>query len=88
MSAPDTASLGSVNFDTLDRQGKEHLYTGVGLGVASLGAAALLGAACPLCVVAVPALIGSGILKRNKAKKARASAQGATEHADEDGSLT
>lgn len=90
MSTHSTTALGPVNFDALERQGKEHLYTGVGLGVASLGAAALLGAACPLCVVAVPALIGSGFLKRSKAKRAREAAESTaplTPQGAEDGSL-
>ncbi len=52
------------------RMGREHLGAGIGLGAISLGAAAI-GAVCPMCVVAVPALIGSGIYHRLKARRAR-----------------
>lgn len=58
-----------VNFDKVRKQGNEHLGAGVGLGVASIGSAVLLGATCPLCYVAVPALVASGLWKRRKAKK-------------------
>jgi|GEM_PF-6363435 hypothetical protein len=49
-----------------NRRYKEHLGTGVGLGLLSAGAAAVAGAVCPLCVVAVPALVGSGLYHRYK----------------------
>lgn len=40
-----------------------------GGGVAALGVAgAVVGAACPLCVVAAPALIGAGLYKKWKAR--------------------
>lgn len=44
---------------------KEHFGAGIGLGLVSVGAAAI-GAVCPLCVVAVPALVGSGVYHRYK----------------------
>ncbi len=55
------------------QRSREHLGAGIGLGALSLGAAAI-GAVCPMCVVAVPALIGSGLWNRHKSKKARAAA--------------
>ena len=52
------------------RRAKEHTIAGTALGAVSVGAFATLGTiACPLCVVAAPALIGSGIWNRRKAKK-------------------
>jgi len=66
----------------LEQTSREHLGAGVGLGALSLGAAAI-GAVCPMCVVAVPALIGSGLWHRMSAQKQRdrmareAAAQGA-----------
>ncbi len=47
------------------QRAKEHLGAGLGLGALSLGAAAM-GAICPMCVIAVPALIGSGLYHRVK----------------------
>ena len=44
---------------------------GSGLGALSVGAAAAVGAVCPMCVVAVPALISSGLWSRHKSRKAR-----------------
>lgn len=48
-----------------------NIFLGTGLGLGALSATTLLtvGAACPLCYVAVPALIGAGVFKRHKAKK-------------------
>ncbi|MCB0310235.1 MAG: hypothetical protein KDD42_03305 [Bdellovibrionales bacterium] len=44
---------------------------GLGAGVGVLGASSVLltGAMCPVCYVAVPALIGYGALERYRAKK-------------------
>jgi uncharacterized membrane protein YebE (DUF533 family) len=52
-----------------------------GAGVAALGVAgAALGAVCPLCVVAAPALVGAGVYKRWQARREQAAAaQGAPE---------
>lgn len=66
MSAEDTRTQGTSLVAT-------------GLGVAALGAAgAAVGIACPLCVVAAPALVGFGIYKRWKGR-----AQKAAEEAEE-----
>jgi len=48
---------------------KEYLGMGVGIGAVGLASAALLGAACPLCVVAAPAFIGLGVVKRWQARR-------------------
>ncbi len=58
-----------VNFEKVRKQGNEYLGAGVGLGVASIGSAVLIGATCPLCIVAVPALVAGGLWKRHKAKQ-------------------
>lgn len=50
------------------KRAKEHLGAGIGLGVVSVCAAAA-GAVCPLCVVAVPALIGSGLYHKHKSRQ-------------------
>lgn len=46
-------------------------YLGMGATVGIVGAASavLVGATCPACVVAAPALIGAGIFKRWQAKR-------------------
>jgi len=45
----------------------------MGLGIGAFGAAslALVGATCPLCVVAAPALVSWGLYKRVRARKKR-----------------
>lgn len=50
-------------------EGDEMIATGLGVGAIGV-AGALLGAACPICVVATPALIGVGLYKRWKSKRA------------------
>lgn len=44
-----------------------------GIGVGALGAAAAVigGAVCPVCIVAVPALVGAGAYKRWRACRSR-----------------
>lgn len=48
-----------------------HLIAG-GLGVGAIGVAGavLLGATCPVCVVATPALLGAGLYKKWKQRRA------------------
>jgi hypothetical protein len=46
------------------------LGTGLGIGAFGAASAVLLGATCPLCVIASPALIGYGIYKRAKLSRA------------------
>jgi len=50
--------------DVRRKEGNQLL--GLGLGVGAWGAASgvLLGAVCPVCVVAAPALVGVGLLRR------------------------
>lgn len=55
--------------DALKKDGKRHFKYGIGFGIASAGAVAVIGAAaCPLCVVAVPGFIASSALKYRRAK--------------------
>ncbi len=49
---------------------RDHTVAGTALGVASAGSLAVFGTfACPICVVAAPALIGSGIWNHKKSKQ-------------------
>jgi len=61
-------------------QGNKLLGAGLGIGAFGMGSGALLGAVCPLCVVAAPALVGAGIYKhlgaRRREKRDRAGASG------------
>lgn len=52
------------------KEGNELILTGVSVGAIGLLGAAVLGAACPLCVVATPALIGTGLYKRWRGRQA------------------
>ena len=45
-------------------QGTELIATGLGIGAFGAISAALLGAVCPICIVATPALVGAGLYKR------------------------
>ena len=51
-------------------EANQYIAMGVGVGGFGAGAALLLGAVCPICVVAAPGLIGLGLLKRHSAGKA------------------
>ncbi len=52
------------------QRAREHTIAGGALGAASIGGFAVLGSvACPLCVVAAPALLGSGLWNARKAKQ-------------------
>jgi hypothetical protein len=45
------------------------ILTGVGIGAFGAVSAAVIGATCPLCVVAAPALVGWGVFKRVRARR-------------------
>lgn len=49
------------------QSGTELLLTGLGVGAMGLAGAAL-GAVCPLCVVATPALLSAGAVQKLRAK--------------------
>jgi len=51
------------------REANVQLVAGLGLGVYAAGSLALLGAVCPVCVVASPLLVGAGLLGRRRATR-------------------
>jgi len=53
-----------LSVEQLRSDSNSYLGAGVGLGVFGLASGALLGAVCPLCIVATPALLGAGVYKR------------------------
>ena len=53
--------------DEAKAQANARLCWGVGIGVLGGVSYALLGAVCPLCLIASPALIGAGLWGRAKA---------------------
>lgn len=56
--------------DRPENDGNDLIATGVGVGAIGVAGAVLLGATCPLCVVATPALIGVGLYKKWRVKRA------------------
>ncbi|MFU8806253.1 MAG: hypothetical protein ACNA8W_20750 [Bradymonadaceae bacterium] len=69
MTQSTTAQPIVINFDALEKQGNEHLGAGLGLGALTTGSILVLGVTCPLCYVAAPALIASGLWKKHKASQ-------------------
>ena len=60
----------STSTERAKQRAKEHTIAGGALGAASLGSLAVFGTfACPLCVVAAPALVCSGLWNARKARK-------------------
>jgi hypothetical protein len=51
------------------------LAMGTGVGTLGTASALLLGATCPICIVATPVLIGMGLFKGFVARKKRAKPQ-------------
>jgi hypothetical protein len=49
--------------------GNDLILSGVGIGAIGVAGVVLLGAACPVCVVATPALIGVGLIQRWRARR-------------------
>lgn len=56
-------------------KGNLELAAGAGIGAYGTAMAITAGFVCPACVIAAPALLGAGLYKRHKAKKAEASLQ-------------
>ncbi|MBK7579383.1 MAG: hypothetical protein IPI67_04170 [Myxococcales bacterium] len=50
-------------------RGDELLLTGAGVGVIGVAGAVLLGATCPVCVVATPVLVGAGLWQKYQARR-------------------
>ena len=67
---PIDVSAKQPSVEQLRSDGNSYLGAGVGLGVFGLASGALLGAVCPLCIVATPALLGAGVYKRICASRA------------------
>jgi len=55
--------------DRAERRARANEMIGMGAGIGAFGLASLatLGAVCPVCVVAAPALLGVGLYRRAKA---------------------
>lgn len=53
------------------RDANSMIASGIGIGALGAVAAAISGAVCPLCIVAVPALVGAGAYKRWRASRRR-----------------
>lgn len=54
-----------------ERRGEANRAVGMGLGIGLIGlaSAALLGAVCPVCVVAAPALLATGAVRHLRARR-------------------
>ncbi len=63
--------------------GNDLLLSGLGVGAAGVLGATVLGAACPLCVVAAPGLIGAGLYQKWRARRAERTASAAPGSAGE-----
>lgn len=55
--------------EAMRAEGTRLVGSGSLIGVATVASTVLLGAACPLCVVGVPALIGYGVIQRVRAER-------------------
>jgi hypothetical protein len=51
------------------KAGNDLILSGMGVGAIGVAGAVLLGATCPLCVVATPALIGAGLVKKWRVRR-------------------
>jgi hypothetical protein len=49
--------------------GNDMILTGAGIGAIGVAGAVFLGATCPICVVATPALIGVGLFQKWRARR-------------------
>ncbi|MGE0328159.1 MAG: hypothetical protein AB7K71_25690 [Polyangiaceae bacterium] len=67
--APPNApeSTGAQGAAQARKDGNAFLASGLGIGAFGVASGVLLGAVCPVCVVATPALIGAGVYKRVRA---------------------
>ena len=72
MAQPSAAGPEQLREDERKEQladSRNYLGMGVSIGVVGAVSAALIGATCPVCIVATPALIGAGIFKRWQARR-------------------
>jgi len=68
------ARVGSHGHMKKPDDGGELIATGLGVGAIGVAGTLLLGATCPVCVVATPALLGAGLYKKWRARQTRADA--------------
>lgn len=68
------------------RKAREHTVIGGAVGALGAGSLVVLGVTCPLCVVAAPAFICSGLYNAHKDRKSRRNAESALEDGP-DGSI-
>ena len=63
----------STSLELVDqvRDASSMIASGIGIGVLGAAAAAISGAVCPVCIVAVPALVGAGAYKCWRARRQR-----------------
>lgn len=63
-----------------DRNAEANSLIASGAGIAAIGIAGAMvsGAVCPVCVVAAPALLGLGAVRKLRAAKRRAEAKGSS----------
>ncbi len=52
------------------KEGEGHIKFGAGVGIFGAASLAVIGATCPLCFFVAPAMVGVGIVKRERAKRA------------------
>lgn len=65
------------------RRAREHTIAGGAVGAAGIGSLAVLGVTCPLCVVAAPALICSGVWNAHKDRNQQGQSKAGGEPGDE-----
>ena len=68
--ASDARAIGELRADA-----RGYLGAGLGLGAFGVASGVLLGAVCPVCIVATPLLLGTGVYKQLCLQKARARAR-------------
>jgi len=65
----DQKMVTKESVDKVRTEGNQCIAIGIGVGGLGTVAAVALGATCPLCFVAAPALIGMGVYRRITAKQ-------------------
>ncbi len=70
--APEVPDGAEVDAGAAERKDANAMMaTGAGIAVIGIAGAVIGGAACPICVVAAPALLGIGAVRRLRARKRR-----------------
>lgn len=71
----EAARVATVTVEQQRADGNRYLGAGLGIGAFGVASGLLLGAVCPLCIVATPALLGAGVYKRICAQRSAAAAE-------------